>query len=52
MENNIIRLEKLSQYNALKGIETQHPLITVYDNSKQKHFRITIVFILVFMPSF
>lgn len=30
----IIKLEKISQYNAIKGIETQHPLISVYDNSK------------------
>ncbi len=33
---HILKLEKISQYNALKGIETQHPLISVYDNSKTK----------------
>jgi AraC-like DNA-binding protein len=33
---HIIKLEKISQYNALKGVETQHPLISVYDNSKTK----------------
>ncbi len=36
MENNIIKLEKVSEYNAIKGIDTQHPLISVYDNSKTK----------------
>ncbi|GAA3780592.1 helix-turn-helix domain-containing protein [Flavobacterium ginsengiterrae] len=28
-----IQLEKVTQYNQLKGVETQHPLISVFDNS-------------------
>ncbi|MCP2025846.1 AraC-like DNA-binding protein [Flavobacterium sp. HSC-32F16] len=32
----IIRVEKIAQYNKLKGVETQHPLISVFDNSKTK----------------
>ena len=31
-----MKLEKISQYNTLKGVETKHPLISVYDNSKTK----------------
>jgi AraC family transcriptional activator of pobA len=33
---HIIKVEKIAQYNALKGVETQHPLISVFDNSKTK----------------
>ncbi|OXA80743.1 transcriptional regulator, AraC family [Flavobacterium aquidurense] len=33
---HIIKVEKVSQYNDLKGIETQHPLISVFDNSNTK----------------
>ncbi|MDR6562394.1 MULTISPECIES: helix-turn-helix domain-containing protein [unclassified Arcicella] len=32
----IIKLEKISQYNAIKGVETQHPLISVFDNANTK----------------
>ncbi|MEA5260448.1 helix-turn-helix domain-containing protein [Arcicella aquatica] len=32
----LIKLEKISQYNAIKGVETQHPLISVFDNSNTK----------------
>jgi len=32
----IIKLEKISQYNAIKDIETRHPLISIFDNSKTK----------------
>jgi len=32
----IIKLERIAQYNKLKEIETQHPLISVFDNSKTK----------------
>ena len=32
----IIKLEKIAQYNQLKEIETKHPLISVFDNSKTK----------------
>lgn len=28
-----LKLEQVSQYNMLKGVETQHPLISVFDNS-------------------
>ncbi|RVT74866.1 AraC family transcriptional regulator [Flavobacterium sufflavum] len=31
--DTIIKLEKIDQYNKLKGIETQHPLISVFDNT-------------------
>ncbi|SHM06866.1 helix-turn-helix domain-containing protein [Flavobacterium saccharophilum] len=30
---HIIKVETIAQYNALKGVETQHPLISVFDNS-------------------
>ncbi|KFF04119.1 helix-turn-helix domain-containing protein [Flavobacterium reichenbachii] len=33
---HIIKLEKIAAYNKLKGVETQHPLISVYDNSNSK----------------
>jgi len=32
--NTIIKLDTISQYNTLKGVETQHPLISIFDNSK------------------
>lgn len=32
---NVIRLEKVSEYNALKKTETLHPLVSVIDNSNQ-----------------
>jgi AraC family transcriptional activator of pobA len=35
---NIIKLEQIKQYNELKAIETKHPLISVFDNSKTKAF--------------
>ncbi|KRB57451.1 AraC family transcriptional regulator [Flavobacterium sp. Root186] len=28
-----LKLEQVTQYNQLKGVETQHPLISVFDNS-------------------
>jgi AraC family transcriptional regulator, transcriptional activator of pobA len=34
----IIKLENISQHNSIKGIETQHPLISVFDNAKAKAF--------------
>lgn len=34
--HTIIKLEKISQYNVLKNIETKHPLISVFDNSNAK----------------
>ncbi len=33
---HIIEVEKVSQYNELKGVETQHPLISVFNNSATK----------------
>ncbi|MBF2708479.1 helix-turn-helix domain-containing protein [Flavobacterium soyangense] len=51
--DTIIKLEKISQYNALKDIETQHPLISVFDNSKTKalpnHCRIHFGFYAIFL---
>jgi AraC-like DNA-binding protein len=35
---HIIKLEKVAQYNKLKDVETQHPLISVFDNSTSKAF--------------
>lgn len=32
---NVIRLEKVSEYNTLKKAETLHPLVSVIDNSTQ-----------------
>lgn len=34
--NTIIKLDNISQHNAIKGLETQHPLISIFDNSKAK----------------
>lgn len=31
-----IKLEKVTQYNQLKGVETQHPLISFFDNTNSK----------------
>ncbi|KUJ63450.1 transcriptional regulator [Flavobacteriaceae bacterium CRH] len=33
---HFIKLEKIAQYNKLKDVETQHPLISVFDNGKTK----------------
>lgn len=33
---HIIKVEKVSQFNDLKGVETKHPLINVFDNSATK----------------
>ena len=32
----ILRLDKVSQYNMIKGVETLHPLVSVIDNSNVK----------------
>jgi AraC-like DNA-binding protein len=34
--NDIIRLDTISQFNSLRGIETLHPLVSVLDFSKMK----------------
>jgi AraC family transcriptional regulator, transcriptional activator of pobA len=50
---HILKLEKISQYNTLKGVETKHPLISVYDNSKTKalpnHCRLHFGFYAIFL---
>ncbi|MFY7828417.1 MAG: helix-turn-helix domain-containing protein [Flectobacillus sp.] len=52
---NIIKLEKISQFNTLKGIETKHPLISVYDNSNAKalpnHCRLHFGFYAIFLKA-
>ena len=39
--DNIIKLENISQYNTMRGIETLHPLVSVYDLSGMKLIPIT-----------
>ncbi|PKB17977.1 AraC family transcriptional regulator [Flavobacterium sp. 5] len=34
--NTILKIDKISEYNALKGIETIHPLVSVFDNTTSK----------------
>lgn len=34
--DEILRLDKVSQYNMIKGVETLHPLVSVIDNSNVK----------------
>lgn len=50
-----IKLEKVTQYNQLKGVETQHPLISVFDNSNSKplpnHTRIHFSFYAIFLKA-
>jgi AraC family transcriptional activator of pobA len=36
--DTVIKLENISQHNTIKGIETQHPLISVFDNANAKPF--------------
>lgn len=51
----IIKLEKVSQYNALKDIETKHPLISVFDNTNTKslpnHCRMHFGFYAIFLKA-
>ncbi|OXG04157.1 AraC family transcriptional regulator [Flavobacterium araucananum] len=51
----IIKLEKIVQYNQLKGVETQHPLISVFDNSTSKalpnHTRMHFSFYAIFLKA-
>ncbi len=51
----IIKLEKISQYNALKEIETKHPLISVFDNNNTKtlpnHCRMHFGFYAIFLKA-
>jgi len=34
--NEIIKLDNISQFNSMRGIETYHPLVSVFDFSKMK----------------
>lgn len=34
--DDIIKLENISEYNTMRGVETLHPLVSVYDLSKMK----------------
>ena len=34
--HEIINLENISQFNTLRGIETLHPLVSVFEFSKMK----------------
>lgn len=51
----IIKLEKISEYNVLKDIETKHPLISVFDNNNTKtlpnHCRMHFGFYAIFLKS-
>ncbi|OMQ08276.1 AraC family transcriptional regulator [[Flexibacter] sp. ATCC 35103] len=51
----IIKLEKIAQYNQLKGIETQNPLISVFDNANTKtlpnHARMHFSFYAIFLKA-
>jgi AraC family transcriptional activator of pobA len=51
----IIKVEKIAEYNDLKGVETQHPLISVFDNSITKalpnHSRMHFDFYAVFLKA-
>jgi hypothetical protein len=37
--NEIIKLDNISQFNDLRGIETLHPLVSVFEFSKMKLIR-------------
>lgn len=51
----ILKLEKIAQYNDLKGMETQHPLISVFDNAAAKalpnHTRMHFSFYALFLKA-
>ncbi|MCV9929541.1 helix-turn-helix domain-containing protein [Flavobacterium sp. LS1R49] len=51
----IIKIEKIAEYNDLKGVETLHPLISVFDNSRTKalpnHSRMHFDFYAVFLKA-
>ena len=49
---NIVKLESVSQYNALMGQETLHPLVSVIDFSKvepRQHVRMNMGFYTIFL---
>lgn len=39
MENHLLNIDTISQYNDMLGVETQHPLVSVIDLSKAKPMR-------------
>jgi len=48
----IVKLESVSQYNALMGQETLHPLVSVIDFSKvepRQHIRMNMGFYTIFL---
>ncbi|KQO32157.1 transcriptional regulator [Flavobacterium sp. Leaf82] len=51
----IIKLEKVAQYNQLKDVKTQHPLISVFDNASTKalpnHTRMHFGFYSIFLKA-
>lgn len=51
----IIKIEHIAAYNDLKGVETQHPLISIFDNSRTKalpnHSRMHFDFYAVFLKA-
>jgi len=53
--DEIIKVEKIADYNNIKGVETQHPLISVFDNYKTKalpnHSRMHFGFYAVFLKA-
>lgn len=52
MEKKIIHIETIAEYNALLGLETRHPLVSVIDLSKacrQRHSRHTFGFYVIFL---
>ena len=53
--DQIIKVEKIADYNNIKGVETLHPLISVFDNYKTKalpnHSRMHFGFYAVFLKA-
>jgi len=51
--NTILKIDKISQYNALRGIETTHPLISVFDISESKmppnHVKMNLAFYSIYL---
>jgi AraC-like DNA-binding protein len=50
--NDIIKLENISEYNTMRGIETLHPLVSVYDLSEMQlipPIRVNLGFYCVFL---
>lgn len=52
MENHLLNIDTISQYNDMLSVETQHPLVSVIDLSKAKpmrHMRHTFSFYAIFL---